>query len=96
MGLAVIAGLTLNWLVRLPFLPADLPAGWLGAMVFNFDKPEAKDFTETVRLLAGLSKFVIFDITNFRSAPLELQATVPDYMVSCQYSKQASNPSQCS
>jgi protein-S-isoprenylcysteine O-methyltransferase Ste14 len=34
MGLAVIAGLTLNWLVRLPFLPADLPAGWLGAMVF--------------------------------------------------------------
>ena len=33
-GLAVIAGLTLNWLVPLPFLPADLPAGWLGAMVF--------------------------------------------------------------
>ena len=50
-------------------------------MVFNFDKPETKDFTETVRLLCGLSKFVIVDITNPRSAPLELQATVPDYMV---------------
>jgi hypothetical protein len=50
-------------------------------MVFNFDKPETKDFTETVRLLASLSKFVIIDITNPRSAPLELQATVPDYMV---------------
>jgi hypothetical protein len=50
-------------------------------MVFNFDKPETKDFTETVRLLAGLSKFVIVDITKPRSAPLELQATVPDYMV---------------
>jgi hypothetical protein len=50
-------------------------------MVFNFDKPETKDFTETVRLLASLSKFVIADITNPRSAPLELQATVPDYMV---------------
>ena len=50
-------------------------------MVFNFDKPETKDFTETVRLLASLSKFVIVDITNPRSAPLELQATVPDYMV---------------
>ena len=50
-------------------------------MVFNFDKPETKDFTETVRLLAGLSQFVIVDITNPRSAPLELQATVPDYMV---------------
>jgi hypothetical protein len=50
-------------------------------MVFNFDKPETKDFTETVRLMAGLSQFVIVDITNPRSAPLELQATVPNCMV---------------
>jgi Pentapeptide repeats (8 copies) len=50
-------------------------------MVFNFDKPETKDFTETVRLLCNLSHFVIVDITNPRSAPLELQAVVPDYMV---------------
>jgi hypothetical protein len=50
-------------------------------MVFNFDKPETKDFTETVRLLAGLSHFVIVDISNPRSTPLELQATVPDLMV---------------
>jgi uncharacterized protein YjbI with pentapeptide repeats len=50
-------------------------------MVFNFDKPDTKDFSETVRLLASLSKFVIVDITNPRSTPLELQATVPDYMV---------------
>jgi uncharacterized protein YjbI with pentapeptide repeats len=50
-------------------------------MVFNFDKPETKNFTETVRLLAGLSRFVIADVTNPRSAPLELQATVPECMV---------------
>jgi uncharacterized protein YjbI with pentapeptide repeats len=50
-------------------------------MVFNFDKPETKNFTETVRLLANLSYFVIVDITNPRSTPLELQATVPDYMI---------------
>ena len=50
-------------------------------MVFNFDKPETKDFTGTVRLLANLSRFVIVDITKPRSTPLELQATVPDYMV---------------
>jgi hypothetical protein len=50
-------------------------------IVFNFDKPDTKDFTETVRLLAGLSKFVIADITNPKSAPLELQATVPEIMV---------------
>ena len=50
-------------------------------IVFNFDKPVTKDFTETVRLLAGLSKFVIADITNPKSSPLELQATVPEIMV---------------
>ena len=33
-GLAVIAGLALNWLLPLPFLPAGPPVGWLGAMVF--------------------------------------------------------------
>ena len=33
-GLAVVVGLALNWLMPLPFLPAGLPAGWLGAMVF--------------------------------------------------------------
>src|SRR5262245_44226965 len=36
LGLAVIAGLAINWLVPLPFLPVDLPAGWLGAIVFVF------------------------------------------------------------
>jgi protein-S-isoprenylcysteine O-methyltransferase Ste14 len=33
-ALAVLAGLALEWLAPLPFLPTDLPAGWLGAMVF--------------------------------------------------------------
>jgi protein-S-isoprenylcysteine O-methyltransferase Ste14 len=33
-GLAVIAGLALNWLVPLPFLPAGLPSGSVGAIVF--------------------------------------------------------------
>lgn len=50
-------------------------------IIFNFDKPETKDFTETVRLLAGLSHFVIADVTNPKSAPLELQAAVPEIMV---------------
>jgi hypothetical protein len=65
-------------------------------MVFNFDKPETKDFIETVRLLASLSKFVIVDITSARSAPLELQATVPDLMVLlAPSSSRGSNPSRC-
>jgi protein-S-isoprenylcysteine O-methyltransferase Ste14 len=28
------AGLALNWLMPLPFVPAAVPAGWLGVMVF--------------------------------------------------------------
>lgn len=50
-------------------------------MILNFDKPMTKNFTETVRLLAGMSRFVIADITNPKSSPLELQATVPECMV---------------
>jgi len=48
-------------------------------IVFDFDQPTDKDFTETINILAGLSLFVIADITNPKSSPLELQATVPDY-----------------
>jgi len=33
-AVAVLAGLALNWLMPLPFIPAAMPAGWLGAMVF--------------------------------------------------------------
>ena len=36
MALAVLAGLALNWLMPLPFLPTAVPAGWLGAIVFAF------------------------------------------------------------
>jgi uncharacterized protein YjbI with pentapeptide repeats len=50
-------------------------------LVFNFDKPDAKDFTETVRLLAGLSKFVIADLTSPKSVPYELGAIVPQTMI---------------
>jgi uncharacterized protein YjbI with pentapeptide repeats len=50
-------------------------------LVFNFDKPETKDFTETVRLLAGLSKFVIADLTSPKSAPYELGAIVSQTMI---------------
>lgn len=50
-------------------------------MLFDFDKPQQRDFTETIMTLAGLSRFVIADITNPKSSPLELQALVPDYQI---------------
>lgn len=33
-ALAVLVGLALQWVVSLPFLPASVPAGWVGGMVF--------------------------------------------------------------
>ena len=50
-------------------------------IVFDFDRPTDKDFTETIKTLAGLSYFVIADVTNPKSSPLELQATIPDYQI---------------
>jgi len=50
-------------------------------IVFDFDRPTDKDFTETIKTLAGLSYFVVADVTNPKSSPLELQATVPDYQI---------------
>lgn len=50
-------------------------------IIFDFERSTARDFTETVKTLAGLSRFVIVDLTNPKSAPLELQATVPDYQI---------------
>jgi uncharacterized protein YjbI with pentapeptide repeats len=50
-------------------------------MMFDFEKPTQRDFTETVRMLAGMSRFIIADITNPKSSPLELQAIMPDYMI---------------
>jgi hypothetical protein len=50
-------------------------------IMYDFERPSNRDFTETIRTLAGLSRFIIADITNPRSSPLELQATMPDYMI---------------
>jgi uncharacterized protein YjbI with pentapeptide repeats len=50
-------------------------------IIFDFEKSQERDFTETIKILAGLSLFVIADITNPKSNPLELQAFVPDYMI---------------
>lgn len=49
-------------------------------IVFDFEKAASKDITETIKILAGMCLFIIADITQPKSSPLELQATVPDYM----------------
>jgi uncharacterized protein YjbI with pentapeptide repeats len=50
-------------------------------MVFDFEQPTDKDYTETVQTLAGMSMFVIADVTNPKSTPLELEATVKQFKI---------------
>jgi uncharacterized protein YjbI with pentapeptide repeats len=50
-------------------------------IVFDFERPADRDFSETVMTLTGMSRFVVADITKPRSVPLELHATVPNYMI---------------
>jgi hypothetical protein len=50
-------------------------------IVFDFDGPTDKDHTETVQTLAGMSMFVIADLTSPKSTPLELEATVKQFKI---------------
>ena len=46
-------------------------------MVFDWDKPAGRDLTETIQLLANMSRFVVADVTDARSIPQELLSIVP-------------------
>ena len=59
----------------------ELRAYNLLPIVFDFDRPVDRNITETIKTLAGISYFVIADVTSPKSSPLELQAIVPDYQI---------------
>ncbi len=53
-------------------------------ILFDFDKPSSRSFTETVRTLAHLARFIIADLTDPSSIPQELQAIIPTLAVPVQ------------
>ena len=47
-------------------------------VMFDFDKPESRGYTETITTLARMARFVIADLTDASEVKLELAKIVPD------------------
>jgi hypothetical protein len=50
-------------------------------MFFDLDRPSESDFKETIMILALISVFIIVDITDPRTSPLELNFILPNYSI---------------
>src|SRR5207302_5085511 len=46
-------------------------------VLFDFEKPKDRDFTETVSTLAHLARFIIADLTEPNSIPHEVATIIP-------------------
>ncbi len=49
-------------------------------IIFDFERPQGRNYTETIQTLAGLSRFIIADLSG-PSVPQELYATVPHFKI---------------
>lgn len=46
-------------------------------MLFDFEKSESRDLTETIGLIGRMSKFIVADVTDAKSIPQELSEIIP-------------------
>src|SRR6266567_1969560 len=49
-------------------------------IIFDFERPQDRNYTETIKTLAGLARFVIADLSG-PSVPQELYATIPHFKI---------------
>jgi hypothetical protein len=53
-------------------------------LLFNFEKPLTRDFSESLRTLTHMARFIIADLTPHKSIAQELRTILPDTVVSVQ------------
>jgi len=75
-GVLILGRFEGNGLEILQSIASELRSKKYLPIIFNFNKPDARDYTETIKILVGLSRFVVVDISG-PSVPQELYATVP-------------------
>jgi uncharacterized protein YjbI with pentapeptide repeats len=59
-------------------------------IIVDFEKPKNRDFTETISILAHLSRFIIADISNASAVSYELQNIIPNISVPVQLLRETS------
>ena len=62
----------------------ELRAHNYSPVLFDFEKPDSRDVTETVSILAHLARFIIVDLTDPSSAPHEVATVIPHTVVPVQ------------
>ncbi len=53
-------------------------------LLFNFEKPLSRDFSESLRTLARIARFIIADLSQHKSIAQELRAILPGTVVAVQ------------
>lgn len=76
-GVLILGRFTNERLAVLEYIRDELRRENYLPMLFTFDRPASKDLTETITLLARLSRFIVADLSDPSSIPQELQAIVP-------------------
>jgi hypothetical protein len=91
----VITGMTSNMVLilgrftpeRKPILEAirdELRERQYTPLLFNFEKPLSRDFSESLRTLARIARFIIADLSQHKSIAQELRAILPGTVVAVQ------------
>ncbi|MEW5957011.1 MAG: pentapeptide repeat-containing protein [Chloroflexota bacterium] len=79
-GVLILGPFANGGLKRLQAIAAKLRELDYLPIIFDFERPDRRNYTETIKTLAGLSRFIIADLSG-PSVPQELYAIVPHFKI---------------